>query len=621
MSFDAFISYSSQDKIPANAACAVLEGAGIRCWIAPRDISAGAEYGTAIMEAIDHCRVMVLLFSSSANASRQIHREIERAVSKGIPILPVRIEEVTPTKSMEYFLGAIHWLDALSPPVEQHLQKLAETVNAMLKIGSVSNDRPADDEAQKVFTAKPVGAAERPSEHNKNAQSTGAVAFLHARPVRPNWILPAICGVVLLALLAGGGWLYRVGVFAPASAPSPTSSQPPQASPASLRAAAQARNFFVGAAAGTGQLRNDPIYSQILAQEYNMIEPETETRFFRVRPSRTEFNFADSDAIIDFANAHGIKLRGYPLATYYELPAWLTKGNFSASEISVILQEYIQTMLRRYRGRVSLWEVTTAVFDNLGKARETFWSKALGEDYIEQIITWAREADPQAKLFLNHDYSFNPLGPSSDAVYDLLRKFRVRGITIDGIAVGSASLLDRLPKPQDVATNLNRLAALGLEIQIEHFEMSMPLPATDQNLQRQAVAYNDYLSACLSISNCKAFITWGFSDKHAWAPNRWPGMGVGAAMPFDAAYKPKPAYQAMLDALRGREGCSVRSVEPKRAIVRESGGAAAVGHEPDSRRADVSMLRWSQAWYACGGGQNWVDYVRPTMTIARGDEG
>jgi endo-1,4-beta-xylanase len=83
--------------------------------------------------------------------------------------------------------------------------------------------------------------------------------------------------------------------------------------------------------------------------------------------------------------------------------------------------------------------------------------------------------------------------------------------------------------------------------------MSMPLPATDQNLQRQAVAYNDYLSACLSISNCKAFITWGFSDKHAWAPNRWPGMGVGAAMPFDAAYKPKPAYQAMLDALRGRQ--------------------------------------------------------------------
>jgi hypothetical protein len=112
MAFDTFISYSSKDKPAADAACAVLEQTGIRCWIAPRDIRPGGEYGGAIIEAIDQCRVMVLIFSSSANNSRQIHREIERAVSKGVPIIPVRIEEAVPTKSMEYFLGAIHWLDS-----------------------------------------------------------------------------------------------------------------------------------------------------------------------------------------------------------------------------------------------------------------------------------------------------------------------------------------------------------------------------------------------------------------------------------------------------------------------------------------------------------------------------
>ena len=79
MAFDTFISYSGQDKTAADATCAVLEGAGIRCWIAPRDIRTGEEYGAAIIEAIDHCRVMVLVISSNANASRQIHREIERA--------------------------------------------------------------------------------------------------------------------------------------------------------------------------------------------------------------------------------------------------------------------------------------------------------------------------------------------------------------------------------------------------------------------------------------------------------------------------------------------------------------------------------------------------------------
>ena len=133
MALDTFISYSSKDKTAADAACAVLERAGVRCWIAPRDIRPGQEYGHAIIEAIDQCRVMVLIFSADANDSRQIHREIERAVSKGVPIIPLRIEEVVPTRSMEYFLGAIHWLDALTPPLEKHLQQLAEAVKALLQ--------------------------------------------------------------------------------------------------------------------------------------------------------------------------------------------------------------------------------------------------------------------------------------------------------------------------------------------------------------------------------------------------------------------------------------------------------------------------------------------------------
>src|SRR5437868_3091907 len=119
MAFDAFISYSSQDKLIANAACATLEALGIHCWIAPRDIAPGAEWGESIVTAIDSCRVMVLVFSSNANESRQIRREVERAVSKGITIVPVRIENVEPTKSLAYFMAGVHWPDALTPPLEQ----------------------------------------------------------------------------------------------------------------------------------------------------------------------------------------------------------------------------------------------------------------------------------------------------------------------------------------------------------------------------------------------------------------------------------------------------------------------------------------------------------------------
>ena len=126
MQFDVFISYSSHDKSIADATCAALESAGIRCWIAPRDILPGADWGAAIMDALDTCRAMVLIFSSHANASPQIRREVERVVGRGIPIIPVRIEETTPTKALAYFMGPVHWLDAMTPPLEQHLRRLAE---------------------------------------------------------------------------------------------------------------------------------------------------------------------------------------------------------------------------------------------------------------------------------------------------------------------------------------------------------------------------------------------------------------------------------------------------------------------------------------------------------------
>jgi hypothetical protein len=132
VAFDVFISYASKDKIVADAVCARLESAGIRCWIAPRDIVAGTSYGEAIIDAIHAAKVMVLVFSSSANASGHIPKEVERAVSCGLAILPFRIEDVAPGKSLDYFIGSVHWLDAMTPPMEKHLDDLATTVYKLI---------------------------------------------------------------------------------------------------------------------------------------------------------------------------------------------------------------------------------------------------------------------------------------------------------------------------------------------------------------------------------------------------------------------------------------------------------------------------------------------------------
>lgn len=133
MAQDVFISHSSKDKVYADAVCAKLESEGIKCWIAPRDILPGVAWGAAIVEAIETSRLMVLLFSANANASPQIEREVERALNKEVTIIPLRIESVIPGKSLEYFLGTPHWLDAVTPPFEQHLEYIAQTVKALLQ--------------------------------------------------------------------------------------------------------------------------------------------------------------------------------------------------------------------------------------------------------------------------------------------------------------------------------------------------------------------------------------------------------------------------------------------------------------------------------------------------------
>lgn len=132
MAHDVFISYSNKDKLTADAVCAALEASGIRCWIAPRDILPGSDWGEAIIDAIHACRAMLLIFSSNSNASPQIKREVERSVNAGIPVVPFRIEDVMPSKTLEYFISTQHWLDALTPPMEQHLHYLVNTMRAIL---------------------------------------------------------------------------------------------------------------------------------------------------------------------------------------------------------------------------------------------------------------------------------------------------------------------------------------------------------------------------------------------------------------------------------------------------------------------------------------------------------
>jgi hypothetical protein len=130
----------------ADAICHSLEANGIRCWVAPRDIRPSEDWAEAIIDALDMARVLVLVFSSNSNGSPQVRREVERAVSKGLHILPLRIEDVPLSKSLEYFISTQHWLDAIDGDLGLHLGQLRDCLSVLLG-RPAAQDAPASAQA------------------------------------------------------------------------------------------------------------------------------------------------------------------------------------------------------------------------------------------------------------------------------------------------------------------------------------------------------------------------------------------------------------------------------------------------------------------------------------------
>lgn len=127
-----FVSYSLSDREPAFEIVSRIESCGIDCWIAPRDVTPAADWAEEIVDAIAAARVMVLVFSASTNASPQVRREVERAIHRGVRVLPFRVADVMPSKSLEYFLSSQHWLDAFPPPLEPHYVRLCDYLSTIV---------------------------------------------------------------------------------------------------------------------------------------------------------------------------------------------------------------------------------------------------------------------------------------------------------------------------------------------------------------------------------------------------------------------------------------------------------------------------------------------------------
>jgi chemotaxis protein histidine kinase CheA len=150
MAHDVFITYSSKDKETADAICSALEENRIRCWYAPRNIRSGASWAGSIMDGLNNCRIMILVWSANSNVSPHVTREVHHAFNKGVTVIPFRIEDVAPTQELEYYLESVQWLDASTPPLEGNLKRLVEHVQTFIPLDKPSFDSAAQEQVQET---------------------------------------------------------------------------------------------------------------------------------------------------------------------------------------------------------------------------------------------------------------------------------------------------------------------------------------------------------------------------------------------------------------------------------------------------------------------------------------
>jgi endo-1,4-beta-xylanase len=327
----------------------------------------------------------------------------------------------------------------------------------------------------------------------------------------------------------------------------------------SLRQEAENVGVLVGTAVRPSQL-SETAYASTLAREFNMVEAEDAMKWWVLRPDAATYDFRQGDEVVRFAQSHQMKVRGHCLVWGRDNPDWLTQGHFTSQQLSRVLHEHITRVMKHYAGQVFAWDVVNEALDETGNVRDSLWYNQpgirlqKGIAYIEQAFRWAHKVDPHALLFYN-EAEGEGLNRKSDAIYTMVKDFKRRGVPIDGVGLQMhMSVLDvDIPAViANIAANIARLTALGLQVHITELDVSLPVNSDGQprpqDLTRQADVYRGIFRACLNSAGCTAIQTWGFTDKYSWIGSHSRGAR-GQALPFDRAYKPKPAYRAILEEL------------------------------------------------------------------------
>jgi endo-1,4-beta-xylanase len=332
-----------------------------------------------------------------------------------------------------------------------------------------------------------------------------------------------------------------------------------------IGAAGASRGILAGAGIDVHHLRDDPKYTALVKQQCGILVEINKFKFDATQPTPTQYNFTDTDYVMNFAQTNHIPMRAHNLVWHNALPKWFS-SYVTPQNAEQVLVGHIETLMGRYAGKVQSWDVVNEALqpkDGLpGGLRNTPWYKMLGPGYIDLAFRSARRADPSAMLCYN-DFGIedNYAGANAKraALMDMVRGMQKRGVPIDAIGIQSHIIAKPNQKfNQDFGTGImsmiSELSSMGLKVLITEFDVADRFTDTSTQARDEAVAnlYSEYMTMVLSDKAVCAFLTWGLVDTYSVSMDKEQPRADNTPnrpWPFDSNYQPKPAFFAEVKAL------------------------------------------------------------------------
>lgn len=329
-------------------------------------------------------------------------------------------------------------------------------------------------------------------------------------------------------------------------------------------------DFYIGTAINIDQIEaKDAKEDSIIVNEFNSITAENVMKSMFVQPEKGKYDFGLTDKFVAYGEKHNMFIHGHTLIWHSQLAPWMEKIKDS-SEMKAFMQDHINTVVTKYKGRIDSWDVVNEALNDDGTLRESIFLKTLGEDYLTDAFKLAEKADSNVDLYYN-DYNMC-LPAKRDGAIRLVKKIKENGGKVDGIGMqGHWKLIT--PTLEEIEKSILAYSALGVKVAITELDITVlknpwevqgadvnqsfegssemnPYPESlpDSIQDQLAKRYESIFKLFLKHKDKISRVTfWGFNDGQSWL-NDWPIKGrTNYPLLFDDKLQPKKAYFGLIE--------------------------------------------------------------------------